>query len=240
MFSRERQMVTRVFTEGMRHIGKAIFPYAKKVFPELKQPAFNHMAALLYGYETILGEHRDTYYSPLGNYSYALNSQAKETPTCILTIGDSRVLQLRLIKYVRGKSGILNKMEAVKRIYKRFILKHGSLFVLHPEDEKPIIRLLFGQEAVKSFYKHGVSVTKVSKNSASIALAFRITNHSTFVNTATGQHYMETDEQEMDEKVYTDNHRVLNDFLNDMQSRSELMEELKTIRRNLLATYFHL
>jgi hypothetical protein len=66
-----------------------------------------------------------------------------------------------------------------------FNFKHGSLFILHPRDEKPTIR--YGLEKYGSrFFKHSCKGVKNIKNGLSIGIAFRTTKHLAEVNSDTG------------------------------------------------------
>ena len=230
-------MVTRVMSNEMKEIGKAIFQCAKKICPEIEATEFDHMVALFYLYKSILRDHRDVYYSHKGRYSEVPNSQVEGTPTCILTIGRSRELVLRLVRYVKGKSGIENKMEKVEEICQKFTLKHGSLFILHKGDEKPVLRDILGYGVVNSFFKHGVAFTNVGRDDASVAMVWRMTSRTSLVNVNTGQHFMCSSERQRDELEFAKNHNMLNEFLSSPEKKSCLMRRNKKIRDNIVGSF---
>ena len=109
-----------------------------------------------------MAKHRDNRYRADGTLVLNKNSQEARTPTCILTVGDSRSLDFGLFTGTK-------KLEGSTEI--SFDLDHKTLFVLHPHDEVPRVRRLFGKNCKPSFYKHGVKFGKGKK--LSIAFVFR-------------------------------------------------------------------
>ena len=95
-----------------------------------------------------INDHRDITFTEGGEYDRSANSQKEKTISAILVIGDTRNLKFTLYKR-RG-----SQMEKIPRENQEFNLRHGTLFLLHPEDERPFIREWCPQYG-KTFFKHG-------------------------------------------------------------------------------------
>jgi hypothetical protein len=94
-------------------------------------------------------------------------------------IGDTRCLEFELYH----QTSIQEKVKP--KVGGHFNFKHGSLFILHPRDEKPTIR--YGLEKYgRRFFKHSCKGVKNIKNGLSIGIAFRTTKHLAEVNSDTG------------------------------------------------------
>jgi hypothetical protein len=91
------------------------------------------------------------------------NSQKENTPVVVLTLGDPRTLHMKKRK-VGKDGGWMNNEKENKHDY---LLKSGSIFVMHPEDEQLKTRGREGQGL--SHFQHGVKVTK----GLSMAIIFR-------------------------------------------------------------------
>ena len=80
-----------------------------------------------------IAEHRDQDFKKDGSFDQINNSQIQDTVTAVLCFGDPRQLDFTIHKATQRKiENICNS--------KSFCLTHGSLFLLHPSDEKPLVR----------------------------------------------------------------------------------------------------
>ena len=123
-----------------------------------------------------INEHRDQDFKKDGSFDKIKNSQIEDTVTAILCIGDTRRLDFTLHKTTPGK------MEKICK-YKSFDLTHGSLFVLHPNDEKPLVRQICHKNET-TFFKH--SCKGVAKGRMSLGIVFRSVSHFCQVDKSTG------------------------------------------------------
>lgn len=101
----------------------------------------NSMVAIAYYDKKEIQLHRDQRYSNSGKFMAGQNCQLRESSTSILAIGDTRMLE---IHRKRHRTELENDGGHVpiehSNATKYFKFKHGTLFVLHLEDEKTIIR----------------------------------------------------------------------------------------------------
>ncbi len=112
--------------------------------------------------------HRDVTYSQKGNYSVKKNSQRENTPTIILCVGEPRVLRFRLCTIMPSQRVQYGS------VVKEFTLEHGDIFVLHPDDERPMVRPEIDSNHM-TYFQHGDIRHK--SDGVSIGLAFRETIH---------------------------------------------------------------
>ena len=138
---------------------------------------FNHCVILLYysieGVKTnsVIGVHSDNIYDRNGNFSSSDNSQIEDTPTVTLNLGHSRDLN-----YYLRHSPVLNSSS--KRYFwqednikvETKVLSHGSIHILHPQDEKPFITNAPGRLSWCQI-QHGN--VRLKKGEFSIGLVFR-------------------------------------------------------------------
>ena len=136
-------------------------------------------------------EHRDSRYDREGNFMDNHNSQQKDTPVLILTIGDSRELTMQLMRHPytdmersisQGKPIKVDHPDATKT----FQLSHGCLFVLSPADEQTVIRPHF-DKVHPTFWCHHVKKIKQGSDFLSTGLVFRVSTHHKKVKKTTGQ-----------------------------------------------------
>jgi hypothetical protein len=119
-----------------------------------------------------INDHRDITYTSDGEYEVTKNSQKKKTITAILVIGDTRHLKFTLHSH-RGTT-----METIPEVNKVFTLKHGTLFLLHPEDERPFMREWCTQYG-KTFFKHSSDgIGNNGERNMSLGIAMRVTCYS--------------------------------------------------------------
>lgn len=132
---------------------------------------FNHMTILYYysidgiKKKSTLGIHADSVWTAKGEFAVGKNTQSFRTPTVILTFGDDRILKW----FIRTTSsrGTWKDGEILKD--GETTLDHQSLFVLHPDDEKPVA---FGESKYIKYQRMHGNV-KMNKGELSIAFVFR-------------------------------------------------------------------
>jgi hypothetical protein len=132
-----------------------------------------------------LGMHTDNIWTYKGGewiFDQQKNSQSAGTPTAVFTIGDVR--HLRMAEYRKKKKFV--KETAT------FHLTNGSLFLLHPDDEKPQRR---GGKAQDSYLMHG-GIKYGGDDRMSIAMIFRVTSKSKYYSIKTGRLKLTSKEKE--------------------------------------------
>ena len=145
-------------------------------YPTIKSD-FNHCVILLYysiegvKQRSVIGIHNDNIYDRSGNYSKKDNSQMESTPTVTLTLGQNRELNyyLRYSPLLDNSSKRSFWQEDNIKVQTK-ILSHGSIHVLHPQDEKPFLTNAPGKLSWCQL-QHGN--TKVKKGQFSIGMVFR-------------------------------------------------------------------
>ena len=116
--------------------------------------------------------HRDCLYSWNKPHEFCpSNSQAQQSPTCILSLGETRTINFRCCRHrlqtdPRYPKGPIPIPES----YQQFDLTHGSLLVLHPDDEETVLREIFDEKHC-TFMQHGAIM--FGEAGLSVALAFR-------------------------------------------------------------------
>ena len=238
MFS---QLVTRQIDPDMKGIGECIVRVLQKCFPYDSVRDFNHMTVLLYTGEfhkrcCRLGFHRDQQYNAHGEFMTKQNSQQENSFTCILTIGDSRELEFRPYHHQKGNTG---ERKCTTKRYghyrKKFTLSHGSLFILHHDDEKLLSRNLYGEREL-CFFKHG-NVMFGGEDELSIAFVFRVTTVSSSVSRYTGEHYMTETEYMKDREDHMDKFEMLEKFIGDTAAVSGVQQYLQASYDRLRRIY---
>ena len=136
---------------------------------------FNHCTALLYyshpllKKEAVMPFHCDVTYNHKGDYVDSKNEQIENTPTVIISLGDSRYLNFQCqMCMMNKKTGRLNWVVVKKNsLIQRIELKDKSIFVLNTIDERPAI-----DPASGCFirYQHGNVVVRDSKISCAWVL----------------------------------------------------------------------
>ena len=114
--------------------------------------------------------HRDQQYTKSGEFMTESNSQVKDTPVAILSLGDTRKLEFQL-RYTSA-NGEVKPVEPEVR--KTFDMTHGSLLVIDADDEKDLIRSKYMNTHL-SYFMHG-NVIYNKENGLSMGLVFRATN----------------------------------------------------------------
>ena len=83
--------------------------------------------------EMTISEHHDQNFKKDGSFDHSQNSQIQDTITAIVCFGDTQQIDFSLHRQTQ------RHIEKVCNI-KSFELSHGTLFVLHPQDEVPLVR----------------------------------------------------------------------------------------------------
>ena len=130
------QLVFRPFSDNMKMIAKSIEDFILRKHRSNKrvqlQP-FNSATIITYVNNMAIAEHRDQDFKKDGSFDQINNSQIWDTATAVLCFGDPRQLDFTIHKVTQRKIEKICKS-------KSFYLTHGSLFLLHPNDEKPLVR----------------------------------------------------------------------------------------------------
>mmetsp|Transcript_13933 Transcript_13933/g.28414 ORF Transcript_13933/g.28414 Transcript_13933/m.28414 type:complete len:188 (+) Transcript_13933:803-1366(+) len=151
----------RPITEDMQSLQRQVHSKLKQhayLVPFLK--TFNHLQFSINGnkgYHTSTcgmiqtGMHCDVTYSFSKDEgihcSPSMNSQEVNTIVAIITIGHPRVITFERVIWREGPTDVV-----VEKKY--FILSHGSLFILHPLDERPALRDK-NDNTTLTYWKHG-------------------------------------------------------------------------------------
>jgi hypothetical protein len=123
-----------------------------------------------------IAECRDQDFKKDGSFDQIKNSQIQDTITAILCIGDPQRLDFSIHKQTQRKIEKICNNKSVD-------LTHGSLFVLHPIDEKPLVRP-FCNTTKPYFFKH--SHKSVAKDQMKLGIVFRSASQLCQVNKRTG------------------------------------------------------
>ena len=157
------QLVFRPFSDNMKMIAKSIEDFILRKHRSNKrvqlQP-FNSATIITYVNNMAIAEHRDQDFKKDGSFDQINNSRIRDTATAVLCFGDPRHLDFTIHKVTQRKNEKICKS-------KSFNLTHGSLFVLHPNDEKPLVRP-FCSKNEPSFFKH--SCKGVAKGRMSLGI----------------------------------------------------------------------
>jgi hypothetical protein len=194
------QFVVKAFNEDIQLVGSAIHKFLlenQKDHKDVTIKELNSMVFLAYTQKTAINWHTDQRYSSNGSFMESQNSQEENTFVCVLTIGDTRKLNMRCVRCCRrGESRDVGDppvgpipVEA-QHSFHAVLLPNGSLFLLHPKDEVPFLRENFDSESF-TFFQHCAVYS--SKDGLSIALVFRTTSHTVSVlkNTGLASNYRE-------------------------------------------------
>lgn len=183
----------RNLDEDMKAVGTAIHQFLEDHREDHVDVTISDLTSMVFlGYYTKGSEinwHTDQRFGKDGKFMTSQNSQEENTLVAILTIGDTRYLHMKCVRYreSKDKKGPKEPAGPIDVVgndcYKVFTLTNGSLFLLNPWDEVPFIRQHFDEESA-TFFQH--SAMYLSKDGLSIALVFRTTSHSVEVFKDTG------------------------------------------------------
>jgi hypothetical protein len=173
---------------------------------------FTTATIITYLNEMKLPEHRDQIYKYDGSFDQSSNSQLENSITAILCFGDTRWLDFSLHKF---------NYRSIQKVgfSQSFELSHGTLFVLHPQDEVPLRRL--NEKDVLTFFKHSSKGIK-GGGGMSLGIVFRSTVRFCEVNKKTGCLLHSC------EKVQTEKDRVLLDYCSSVNKKRD-WKELKSM-----------
>lgn len=181
-------------------------------------PLFNSIVNLWYTDKKKTNPHRDQQHTPNGDFYYAMNSQVESTAVAILVIGYARKLEFELYRnYDRTDPGDIERRPGTVRVMgqgttKTYQLKHGTLFLLHPNDEKTVLRSFFKKlDSRKTFVKHSSTGVYLAKDGLSIGLVFRTVNVWKEVDIETGKVVMSPELEREVSSVTRKRKRVLDD-----------------------------
>jgi len=182
----------RSLDEDMKVVGTAIHQFLEDHREDHVDVTISDLTSMVFlGYTRGSGInwHTDQRYGKDGKFMTSQNSQEENTLVAILTIGDTRYLHMKCVRYGQSKKKKHSKNPAGpidvdgNDCHKVFPLTNGSLFLLNPWDEIPFIRKHFDEESA-TFFQH--SAVYSSRDGLSIALVFRTTSHSVEVFKDTG------------------------------------------------------
>ena len=181
----------------------------------------NIMVAIAYYDKKEIQFHRDQRYTNNGEFIGSQNCQMQDSPVGILAIGNTRWLEMHLMRH---KTELDNDRGHVPihhaNATKQFKLQHGTLFVLHPDDEKTIFRVCFDTDH-KTFWQHGSSGVFHEKMGMSLGLVFRISTHTREVYKTTGQLHLTPEQKKKDMEQHDNCYKVLDDFCNESNAAAK-------------------
>lgn len=228
------QYVVRPFTDAMRTIAKVIGKFIEKHFQHDKTTVlnpFNNCVLITYLPGMAFPEHRDVTYAKNGKYDDLKNSQAEKTFSAILVIGDARRLDFHL--YKQGVKKIVRVTEEEGRHY--FELEHGTLFLLHPEDERPFVRAWCPQHG-STFFKHSSKGLGTENGGLSLGIVMRFVCQSKEVVTDSGSLILGDDEFS---RKCRDSETMLQNYLAMEEEKKANEQELKKMWIKCLADHFN-
>ena len=158
----------------------------------------NYHAGLNMKKKSHMGYHCDFKYNLKGEYEQTKNSQVENTPTIVISTGQSRKLNWRRFKRGYNKKGNIDWI-VDKSWKKQMLMDQSHMLVLNPLDEKPHI-YQHGDMIVK--YQHG-NVSVVG-HSMSFAFVFRVVDEYCDYNPLTNAMITPTtvlNEKEMKNKI---------------------------------------
>ena len=159
------------------------------------------------------------------------NSQKKGTATCVLTLGDTRTLNMQCYKdndrKDRTGSIRVNKPFASHS----FSQTHGSMFYLDPRDEESKLRLEFDPSAL-TYFKHGG--VRFGQSGVSLGFGLRAVTHTCLVDKVTGRLVVE---QGLCMSV-TKNEKVLREYLANSKRKEKNERLLRMLYLLVKEQYF--
>ena len=137
---------------------------------------FNHCTVLIYSgsnnngcSNSLLSFHSDCTFDHNGNYIPYRNSQKKNSSVLVLTVGDCRTLYFKKRIVIESTTG-RKRWKITDDTAVSFRLENNSVFLLHPQDEIPILRE--GDDLMSQYVHGGVKIN--NENDLSIAFVFRV------------------------------------------------------------------
>ena len=161
---------------------------------------FNNISIISFRGLQKIPPHRDQIYDPEGKFLSNANSQKENSLTCILVVGDPRRLSTQLVQH-KSNHGRLTKGHIPvggnysKQLYE---MRHGALFVLNPQCEKPAMRK-FLYNSNPTFWLHGQHRPSLLDCSGmSIGIVFRVCTVARSINADTGKLVLTEEEKYKD------------------------------------------
>ena len=201
-----------------------IHKHNKRQNSKISFQAINHCSILVYfglnGYKrySTLSSHCDNTYRPNGDFVHKVNSRVENTPTITLTIGDPRTIRY----HRRYSSDGVRWDEELKHVHTDY-LSHGTINVVHPDDERPFeVRLEGNSKPCQIQHGH----VRVGLNKMSIALVFRTVKNVSLFHKDTHQRQVTKVIPKKDEKIHRQLHKSVDkrDFQTKLQNLySEMM-----------------
>ena len=155
--------------------------------------------------------HRDNVYTPDGKFDTSKNSQQKDSIVYGVSIGATRTLIMQLMRHPTKREKLEKRnpkpvpIRNRNAIYK-FILAHGSLFILHPADEE--LRHRAEHSGCKTFWQHKVE----TQDEMTLGVVLRTCTHFREVDRTTGVLHLSTDDKAKESKYFKQNYKMLLDY----------------------------
>ena len=234
---------------AMVEVGRVVCSYLNKTDLDARVEEFNSMVLLLYYDKTGRGRtlqlplHRDQRYNAKGEFMSSMNSQKENTSTCVLTLGDPRILFMQCFKDSGDGRGSLEVEGPGTSV--PFTQIHGCLFKLHPLDEQSKLRSEL-DAADLTFFKHGrIHFCE----GLSVGLAFRTCVNTRLVDCATGKLVLEKPlsarsepdakrRQRKRRKRNKDHDAALRLYMEDVDRRNQNEAKLRKLHLHLKEKYF--
>ena len=224
---------TKPMSLHLFHISRTIHSYIINTYPKDSCPPmndyFNHCTFLIYSGKnnngasnSTLSYHSDCTFDHSGRYIVNRNSQKENTCVAVLTMGDSRVLHFKKRVAVEGGKG-KRKWKVTDDVGKSFVLGNNSLFLLHPDDEKPRLR---SKDVYLSQYVHG-GVNIDNDNDLSLAMVFRVVSVDREYNAITSKLIPNDNDLKVGDSPNSDRNQCLNMAL--LNFKKNNLDEYTTI-----------
>lgn len=201
----------------------------------------NVATIVMYLGEQRFPQHCDNIHDREGNFDCDKNSQKKNSPTYSITLGATRRLHFQLVRYPtkterqNGKRKPISIPHTANRATHYILdLDHNSLFMLHPDEEEPMIRPIYPYR--KTFWQHYVEAQK----EMSIGVVLRACTHFRKVYHDTGMLVLTDKEHEVDSKRYEKNYELLDEYFSpsSKEKKDAKDEEIMHGWAQLNAKYF--
>ena len=220
----------------MSQVGTAIEQFLSANVSDITLKKLTHMVALAY-YDKMnletnqkqLSWHCDQRYCKHGSFMHSQNSQIENTATCILTVGETRVLQFRCVRDSSSGPVPINSVGSTHS----FHLSHGSLFVMHPADERKEWRFEL-DDGDLTYFQHGNVI--FGKDGLSIGLVFRVTSRTIKVWKETGM--LALSDTQLNADMFKDHINKLNRYMNSSEKR-ENDDKLEELARKVIEKHFN-
>lgn len=225
----------RPFTDEIGRMAKFVSKHVQKNF-DPNHPDFNSVTVNGFWGNRRINPHRDNSYCPkTGKFMTNQNCQKKGTVTAIAAFGDTRELEFFLCRHKKPSDG--KKRSPYIVVPKPWVLKlkHGTLFILHPEDEMLLQR--FYHDDDRTFFKHGCR--GVSSGRLSLGLVFRVSVHSRAVFSNTGRVVLTAEERKRGKRkpTFSAGDKVMKKYMLS-KTKTERDEQTTALWRAIERKYF--